>query len=205
MASALAARRSALDDLVGDAHERAPHVVAVEDDLLVGHCSPSFLASRDRVKGTAATIAARPTEARSAALDRRGCTVEPGSSRSPGGRGLVDDLPVVGDEDPEDAAALDVGVEAGAVEAVERDVERLADDVGDLRSRRRTVPPFVATATCTVTVFSWTTFFAPPRTATRSTPARNAAAATRRDAEPAHGCAGSGCGSRRPGASGPSG
>jgi hypothetical protein len=31
------ARRVLLDDLVCDAHERAPHVVAVEDDLVVRH------------------------------------------------------------------------------------------------------------------------------------------------------------------------
>src|SRR4051794_21727884 len=34
-----AACRVLLDDLVGDAHERAPHVVAVEDDLLVSQTS----------------------------------------------------------------------------------------------------------------------------------------------------------------------
>ena len=38
-----------LDDLVRDAHERAPHVLGVEDDL-VAHFG-SFLASPDRVKG----------------------------------------------------------------------------------------------------------------------------------------------------------
>ena len=40
-----------LDDLVRDAHERAAHVVAVEDDLWDA-ATRSFLASRDRVKGT---------------------------------------------------------------------------------------------------------------------------------------------------------
>ena len=42
-----------LDDLVGDPHERPPHVVLVEDDLLLAHLPRSFLASRGRVKGTA--------------------------------------------------------------------------------------------------------------------------------------------------------
>ena len=45
-----------LDDLVCDAHQRAPHVVAVEDDLVAQLYCP-FLASRDRVKGTAARLA----------------------------------------------------------------------------------------------------------------------------------------------------
>ena len=44
-----AASAGLLDDLVRDAHERAPHVLGVEDDL-VAHFR-SFLASRDRVKG----------------------------------------------------------------------------------------------------------------------------------------------------------
>ena len=43
-----------LDDLMSDAHERAPHVIAVEYDLAHG---PSFLASLDRVKGTSARLA----------------------------------------------------------------------------------------------------------------------------------------------------
>jgi len=48
-----------LDDLVRDPHQSATHVVTIENDLfgLVCH-SRSFLASRDRVKGTdAASVA----------------------------------------------------------------------------------------------------------------------------------------------------
>ena len=41
----------ALDDLVSDAHQRSPHVLRLEDDLLVAASIVSFLASRDRVKG----------------------------------------------------------------------------------------------------------------------------------------------------------
>ena len=40
-----------LDDLVGDPHQRAAHVIVVEDDR-GGFATCSFLASRDRVKGT---------------------------------------------------------------------------------------------------------------------------------------------------------
>jgi hypothetical protein len=44
--------RGLLDDLVGDPHERASHVVTVEDDPGAVHLGcGSFLASRDRVKG----------------------------------------------------------------------------------------------------------------------------------------------------------
>ncbi len=51
----------ALDDLMGDPHQGAPHVVAVQDDLaVVVHVVPSFLASRDRVKGAQRAAAARP-------------------------------------------------------------------------------------------------------------------------------------------------
>ena len=45
-----------LDDLVGDPHERAAHVIAVEDDRR-GFQLCSFLASRDRVKGAGGVLA----------------------------------------------------------------------------------------------------------------------------------------------------
>ena len=45
--------RVLLHDLVGDPHQRAAHVIAVEGDRY-GFQLCSFLASRDRVKGRAA-------------------------------------------------------------------------------------------------------------------------------------------------------
>ena len=44
-----------LDDLVGDAHERASQVVPVEDCACLKAACP-FLASLDRVKGTDARV-----------------------------------------------------------------------------------------------------------------------------------------------------
>ena len=50
-----------LDDLVCDPHQGAPHVVAVEDDLAPSSFTscPSFLASRDRVKGALRPVTGR--------------------------------------------------------------------------------------------------------------------------------------------------
>ena len=49
----------------------------------------------------------------------------------------MDDLPVAFVQDAEEAAALDVALEAGALQPVERDVERLADERRDRPALRR--------------------------------------------------------------------
>ncbi len=48
----------ALGDLVSDARQRPPDVSLVEDDLLATLFHASFLASRDRVKGSGETVSA---------------------------------------------------------------------------------------------------------------------------------------------------
>jgi hypothetical protein len=54
-----------LNDLVCDPHQRAPQILAIEDDLLLGTHSRPFLASLDRVKGTDAIETTRGFGARS--------------------------------------------------------------------------------------------------------------------------------------------
>ena len=77
-----------LDDLVRDAHERAADVVLVEDDPRCGHIG-SFLASRDRVKGTPEAssgrrrlVSCREGPPRPARRRRRSPGTRPGSARS---------------------------------------------------------------------------------------------------------------------------
>ena len=54
-----------------------------------------------------------------------------------GRRVLVDDLPVALVENAEEAAAAHLALEAGALEAIEGDVQRLADERGDGAALRR--------------------------------------------------------------------
>ena len=76
--------RVLLGDLVGDPPQRSPQIVVLEHDLLAHFCC-SFLASRDRVKGRRAALAAgrrplRPLSANCAAVVAR--VGLPGSRRS---------------------------------------------------------------------------------------------------------------------------